>query len=64
MELRDFAAFVRSAMFLDQPDPVRAWRGLSAFQDALIARLHGARELRIEAEGTDLTLERQGPHAG
>ncbi len=28
MELQDFAAFVRRAMFLDQPDPVRAWAGL------------------------------------
>jgi aminopeptidase len=52
----DFAAFVRGALFLDQPDPVAAWGGLRAFQERLIARLAGARELRLEAEGTDLTV--------
>jgi aminopeptidase len=52
----DFAAFVRGALFLNQPDPVAAWGGLRAFQERLIARLAGARELRLEAEGTDLTL--------
>jgi aminopeptidase len=56
MALEDFAAFVRGALFLDQPDPVAAWGGLRAFQDRLIARLADARELRLEAEGTDLTL--------
>lgn len=60
MSLPELAAFVRRATFLDQPDPVRAWRGLSAFQDSLIARLRSARELRIEAEGTDLTLSVRG----
>ncbi len=54
--LRDFAAFVTRALFLDQPDPVAAWGGLRAFQDRLIERLGPARELRIEAEGTDLRL--------
>lgn len=60
MGLEEFAAFVRRAMFLDQPDPVAAWRGLHAFQASLIERLSGARELRIEAEGTDLTLSVNG----
>jgi aminopeptidase len=56
----DFAAFVRGALFLDQPNPVRAWGGLRAFQERLIARLSDARELRLEAEGTDLTLDVAG----
>ncbi len=60
MELDEFAAFVERAMFLDQPDPVAAWQGLSAFQAELISRLRGVRELRIEAEGTDLTLSVKG----
>jgi aminopeptidase len=51
-----FEGFVRGALFLDQPDPVAAWGGLRAFQDQLIAQLRGARDLRIEANGTDLTL--------
>jgi aminopeptidase len=56
MTLEDFASFVRGALFLDQPNPVAAWGGLRAFQEKLIGRLSGARELRLEAEGTDLTL--------
>jgi aminopeptidase len=60
MPLADFAALVRGALFLDQPDPVRAWCGLGAFQERLIERLRGARELRIEAPGTDLTLNVKG----
>jgi aminopeptidase len=60
MTLEDFSAFVERALFLDRPDPVGGWRELSRFQDALIARLSKARELRIEAEGTDLTLDVRG----
>jgi len=51
-----FAAFVRGALFLDRPDPAAAWRELGVFQAGLIERLAGAEELRIEADGTDLTL--------
>jgi len=56
MELGEFARFVASAMFLDRPDPVGGWHELHAFQDALIARVSKAKEIRIEAEGTDITL--------
>jgi aminopeptidase len=55
-----FAAFVRGALFLDREDPAAAWRELHALQASLIERLAGARELRIEAEGTDLTLRVEG----
>ena len=60
LSLERFAAVVRRATFLDQDDPVRAWRGLSAFQDTLIARLRGAREIHITADGTDLLLGVRG----
>jgi aminopeptidase len=60
MPLQDFTPFVERAMFLDQPDPVASWRGLSAFQAELIERLGPAKEIRIEAEGTDLTLGVRG----
>ena len=56
MSRGDFEAFVARALFLDQPDPVAAWGGLRAFQDKLIGQLRDAEELRIEADGTDLTL--------
>jgi len=55
-----FATFVRGALFLDRDDPAAAWRELGAFQAGLVERLSGARELRIEAEGTDLTLRVDG----
>ena len=56
----DFEAFVRRALFLDQPDPVAAWGGLRTFQQGLVDRLERARTIRIEAEGTDLTLDVKG----
>ena len=56
----EFAAFVERALFLDRDDAPAAWRELHDFQARLIERLAGARELRIEAEGTDLTLSVEG----
>ncbi len=60
LALPEYAAFVARALFLDQPDPVAAWGGLRAFQARLIERLSAARQIRIEAEGTDLTLDVRG----
>jgi aminopeptidase len=57
MELGEFAQFVASALFLDRPDPVGGWTELHRFQAALIDRLAPARQIRIEAEGTELTLD-------
>ena len=56
LSLEAFEAFVAGALFLDRPDPVGGWGELRAFQAALIGRLERAREIRIEAEGTDLRL--------
>jgi len=56
MGTAEFAAFVERATFLDRPDPIAAWRELSARQAALAERLGAADELRIEADGTDLKL--------
>jgi aminopeptidase len=52
-----YAAFVRSALFLDRADPIQAWGELSARQARLVDRLSQAAEIRIEAEGTDLRLD-------
>src|SRR6201996_993337 len=60
MATRDYAAFVNRALFLDRPDPVRAWTELSERQDELVARLTTATEIRIEADGTDLTVNVSG----
>jgi aminopeptidase len=56
----DYAAFVDRALFLDQDDPVAAWRSLSDRQQLAVERLSRARELHIEAEGTDLRLSVEG----
>jgi aminopeptidase len=56
----EFGALVERALFLDRDDPVAAWGELHDAQARLIERLSSARELRIEAEGTDLTLRVDG----
>jgi aminopeptidase len=56
----DYAAFVRRALLLDKPDPLDAWRSLSARQASLVARLSRARAVRIQAAGTDLRLRVDG----
>ena len=56
----EYAALVERALFLDRDDPVAAWGELSDRQARLIERLSSARELRIEAEGTDLRLNVEG----
>ncbi len=60
MSLADFEAFVERALFLDQPDPERSWGELREFQASLIERLKGARELRLQSDGTDVTLAVKG----
>jgi aminopeptidase len=55
-----YTEFVERALFLDHEDPIAAWRELSARQAEIVARLVPARRIRIEAEGTDLTLDVSG----
>lgn len=57
---REYAAFLTRALFLHRADPIAAWRELSTWQAQLIERLAPARAVRIEADGTDLTLEVHG----
>jgi aminopeptidase len=60
MALADFSELVTRALFLDREDPVAAWGGLRRFQGELIERLERSREIRIEADRTDLTLSVKG----
>jgi aminopeptidase len=60
MSETDYAAFVSKALFLDQPDPVRAWDDLRRRQSRLVALLSQAGEIHIEADGTDLRLRVDG----
>jgi aminopeptidase len=56
LEFDELRAFVAAAMMVDRPDPIAAWRELSARQQALVQLLAPAREIRIEAPETDLRL--------
>jgi aminopeptidase len=60
MSLDDYEQFVYGAMYLFEDDPVAKWQELHAFQAQLIERLSAASEVRIVAEGTDLTLNVAG----
>jgi aminopeptidase len=60
MDLADYEAYVASAMFLDTPDPVAAWQELGRRQSGLVAFMTGVKAVRIEAEGTDITLSVAG----
>lgn len=60
MSERDYGAFIARALFVDRRDPAGAWRELAARQEALVERLSAVREIRIEAQGTDLRLRVDG----
>ncbi|WP_299426392.1 aminopeptidase [uncultured Meiothermus sp.] len=60
MPTAGFRAFVEQALYLDRPDPVAAWRALSAFQATLTQRLQKVKEIRIQGDRTDLRLLVEG----
>ncbi len=57
MSLAQLEQFMFGAMFLDRPDPVAAWGEIRARQAELIKKLEKAKIVKLEANGTDLTLE-------
>ncbi len=60
MSEEEYATFLAGALLVDRADPVAAWRDLSERQQRLVQRLSPAREIRIEAAGTDLRLRVDG----
>lgn len=60
MSLAEYEAFVASALFLDRPDPVAAWKELGRRQAGLVDYMARVRNIRIEADGTDLSLSVAG----
>lgn len=56
MSLDEYEYFVYNAMFLFDDNPIAKWREIETFQESLIERLKAVDEVRIVAEGTDLTL--------
>jgi aminopeptidase len=60
MATDEFATFLAAACMLDRPDPVAAWRDLSARQAQMIDWLRERADIRITAPGTDLRLSVEG----
>jgi aminopeptidase len=60
MAEREYAGFLERALMLDRRDPVAAWAALRDRQAEIIDRLTPAREVRIQAAGTDLRLSVAG----
>lgn len=60
MSGEEYESFVFNACLLDRDDPVAAWRELSAGQQRYVELLGRVRELRFEAERTDLKLSVAG----
>ena len=60
MDPAEYEAYVASAMFLDRPDPVAAWQELGRRQSGLVEFMSRVETVRIEADGTDLTLSVAG----
>lgn len=56
MATDEFASFLASACMLDRPDPVAAWRELSARQARMIEWLEARGEIHVAAPDTDLRL--------
>ncbi len=60
MAIEDYESFVAAAMFLDRPDPTAAWVELGRRQAGLVDYMAGVRSIRIEGQGTDLSLSVAG----
>ena len=57
MSLDEYEDFYYGACLVDHEDPVGEWRKMAARHEKLIEWMKGRNEVRIEGEGTDLTLE-------
>lgn len=60
MSLRQFERVLSRGAFLDQDDPVSAWKRFGERLEEIGSLLERHRELRIVAEDTDLTLRVEG----
>ncbi|MFM1800893.1 MAG: hypothetical protein RJA81_245, partial [Planctomycetota bacterium] len=60
MTLEEYEAFVCSSMFLDQSDPIAAWKELGKKQSRIIDLVKKGKNIRLIADGTDLQLGVEG----
>lgn len=56
MSLAEYEDFVYAAGLLNEPDPVAAWQEQARMQERLIDWLRNKRTVRIQGDGTDLTV--------
>jgi aminopeptidase len=57
MSLDEYEDFFYGACLVDDPDPVARWKQVAERHARLIEWMHGRKEVHIEGEGTDLTLD-------
>ena len=57
MSLAEYEDFYFAACLLDAEDPVAEWKKVAARHEKLIEWMQGRTEVRIEGEGTDITLD-------
>ena len=60
MSLDEYTDFFYGACLVDDPDPVAEWKKLAERHRGLIDWLQGRKEVHIEAEGTDISLDIEG----
>jgi aminopeptidase len=60
MSLADYEDFVFKATFVDQPDPVKAWRKVHDDQQKLVDYLAGKKEFRIKGANADIVMSVEG----
>ena len=60
MSVREYEGVLRRAAFLDEDDPVQAWKRFAERLERVGSFLDGVRELRVVGEDTDLTLGVEG----
>src|SRR5207253_2893622 len=60
MSLADYEDFVYSACFLDDERPVERWQAFASELETVAEFLGASRELRVVADGTDLTMSVAG----
>ncbi|MGH2753781.1 MAG: aminopeptidase [Actinomycetota bacterium] len=57
MSLAEYEDFYYAACLVDSDDPVAEWKKIAQRHQELIAWMKGRNEIRIEGEGTDITIE-------
>lgn len=60
MSLEEFEAFVFSATFCDQADPVAEWRKVAAIQQGKVDYLKGKKRVELKGPNIDLKLSIEG----